>query len=234
MYAREVFLFGDSIARGIMLDTNGSYKPFADCFAVRTADELGYRLINKARFGCTISKGLDIIKRSILGLGKAPQDSEPKKLAFLEFGGNDCDFRWDEVAAHPQAEHLPNTPPEQFRQLYRESIDILRGSGYTPVLLTLPPLNAERYFDWFTRTGLNRAAILGWLSDVQFIYRWHESYSNSIWQIGEHEHCVVLDIRSAFLKRRAYDNLLCLDGIHPNSAGHELIKHEILEYANGM
>lgn len=234
MYAREVYLFGDSIARGIMLDTNGSYKPFTDCFAVRAADELGYQLINKARFGCTISKGLDIIKRSILGLRKAPQDSEPKKLAFLEFGGNDCDFRWDEVAAHPQAEHLPNTPHELFRQLYGESIDIFRQNAYTPVLFTLPPLNAERYFNWFTRAGLNRAAILGWLGDVQFIYRWHESYSDSIWQIAEHEHSVVLDIRSAFLKCRSYDNLLCLDGIHPNTAGHELIKHVILDYAKGV
>lgn len=231
MYAQEVLLFGDSIARGIMLDTKGSYKPFPDCFAVRTADALGYRLINKARFGCTISKGLEIIRRSILRSGMTSKNAEPKRLAFLELGGNDCDFRWDEVAARPTAEHLPNTPPETFRALYSESINILRQNGYTPVLLTLPPLNAERYFAWFTRTGLDRAAILVWLGDVQFIYRWHESYSNSIWQIGEKEHCTVLDIRSAFLKQRAYENLLCIDGIHPNHAGHELIKHEIMEYA---
>ncbi|MCX8013234.1 MAG: SGNH/GDSL hydrolase family protein, partial [Rectinema sp.] len=70
-----------------------------------------------------------------------------------------------------------------------------------------------------------------WLGDVSFIYRWHESYSNSIWQIGEQEHCVVLDIRSEFLTRRAYQSLLCSDGIHPNRAGHEVIKHAIVEFA---
>ena len=33
----------------------------------------------------------------------------------------------------------------------------------------------------------------------------------------------VIDIRSAFLLRTDYGELLCDDGIHPNEAGHRLI-----------
>jgi hypothetical protein len=81
--------------------------------------------------------------------------------------------------------------------------------------LTLPPLDAERYFAWFTRTGLDQKAILGWLGDVQFIYRWHESYSSAIWEIGETHHVPVADIRKAILEERNYSRFLCKDGIHP-------------------
>ena len=64
MLVREACVFGDSIARGVILDDQGSYKPLKDCFASLAAEELGVALINKARFGCTIAKGREIIERN--------------------------------------------------------------------------------------------------------------------------------------------------------------------------
>lgn len=226
MYGQEVCLFGDSIARGIILDAQGSYKPIKECFASLAASELGFGLINKARFGCTITKGREIIEHFLSRV-----DSETRRLAFLEFGGNDCDFRWDQISADPHAEHVPATTPERFFRMYSEVIQELKNKGFRPVLMTLPPLDAERYFAWFTRTGLDQKAILGWLGDVQFIYRWHESYSSAIWEIGETHHVPVADIRKAILEERNYSRFLCRDGIHPNAEGHQLIKSEIIKFA---
>ena len=276
MYANEVCLFGDSIARGVILDASGSYKPIRENFAFLAATQLGFSLINKARFGCTIAKGREIIER-FLGRGaanmpcstnaaasagsrgapetlKTPADimsenasldaaipirtdnsrtagSSQSRLAFLEFGGNDCDFRWDEISANPHREHLPATTPERFSHMYGEVLQMLKQNGFKPVLMTLPPLDAERYFAWFTRTGLDQAAILSWLGDVQFIYRWHERYSSAIWEIGEAHNVPVVDIRKAFLEQRNYSRFLCKDGIHPNTEGHRLITSEIIEFA---
>jgi len=115
--------------------------------------------------------------------------------------------------------------------MYGEVVQELREKGFRPVLMTLPPLDAERYFAWFTRTGLDQKAILGWLGDVQFIYRWHESYSSAIWEIGETWKAPVADIRKAFLEQRNYSRFLCRDGIHPNAEGHQLIKSEIIRFA---
>ncbi len=230
MLVREACVFGDSIARGVILDDQGSYKPLKDCFASLAAEVLGVALINKARFGCTIVKGREIIERTLdrfLGKSKEPVFD----YVFLEFGGNDCDFRWDEISVRPHAQHLPATPPELFVKHYSEVIEELRARGLKPILLTLPPLVAERYFAWFTRTGLDQEAILMWLGDVEFIYRWHESYSCLVWEIGEKYDAPVIDIRKSFLEQRNYQRFLCKDGIHPNVEGHSLIKAEIVASA---
>ena len=228
MDAQGVCLVGDSIARGVVLDAQGSYKPIKECFATLAATQLGFGLINKARFGCTISKGREIIEHF---LGQANEQSP--RLVFLEFGGNDCDFHWDQISADPHADHVPATPPEHFFQMYGEVIQELKDRGFHPVMMTLPPLDAERYFNWFTRTGLNQSAIIEWLGDVQFIYRWHESYSSATWEIAEAHGVPVVDIRKAFLEQRHYSRLLCKDGIHPNAEGHQLITSEIIKFAKG-
>jgi len=115
--------------------------------------------------------------------------------------------------------------------MYGEVLQMLKQNGFKPVLMTLPPLDAERYFAWFTRAGLDQSAILSWLGDVQFIYRWHESYSSAIWEIGEAHNVPVVDIRKAFLEQRNYSLFLCKDGIHPNTEGHRLITSEIIKFA---
>ncbi len=141
MYGQEVCLFGDSIARGIILDAQGSYKPIKECFASLAASELGFGLINKARFGCTITKGREIIEHFLSRV-----DSETRRLAFLEFGGNDCDFRWDQISADPHAEHLPATTPERFFRMYSEVIQELKNKGFRPVLIDTPASRRRTLF----------------------------------------------------------------------------------------
>lgn len=224
----KVVLFGDSVARGVVLDKDGSYAPIRENFAALAASKLGLPLVNKAKFGCTISKGLEIARRF---LSKDDSRIEGRELALLEFGGNDCDFRWDEIAARPLEHHDPTTPLPQFSELYVQLIGELRKAGYTPVLMTLPPLVAKRYFDWFTRTGLDRSAILTWLGDVDMIYRWHSGYDKEVRRIAEQEACPLVDVRKAFLDRGDYGAYICKDGIHPNALGHELIESTLLELA---
>jgi len=237
MELKEVWMFGDSVARGIVLDEHGSYTPIKDSFAEEAAQRLGIGLVNKARFGCTITKGLRIVRdfltHNLLNrqhIETMDSISQPK-VALLEFGGNDCNFDWPAVAADPHREYEPATPIDVFRKVYGEVILSLRDQGYAPVLLTLPPLDAERYFDWFTRGGLDKDAILFWLGDVQFIYRWHEGYNDVVWEVAMNYDCPVIDIRANFLQQKHVSNLLCIDGIHPNRAGHKLIEDAILEYA---
>ena len=245
MISDTVFLFGDSVARGIILDEAGQYSPIRDNFGTLAAAQLGVSLVNKARFGCTITKGLDIMRRFLSGKrapalpspgktaekGEKDESSGTMAMALLEFGGNDCDFLWDEIAAHPEARHLPMTPIEEFSRMYGEMITSLRSVGVIPVILTLPPLVAERFLDWVTRNGLSRAAILSWLGDVQQIFRWHESYDRAVRAVAEKNSCTLLDIRKAFLDRGDYRPYLCGDGMHPNREGHRLIKASLMEYA---
>jgi lysophospholipase L1-like esterase len=224
----DMHLFGDSVARGIVLDEQGRYSPLKDGFAARFSSQAGVSLVNHARFGCTIRKGREFLLRF---LSREEKPSLERKLAVLEFGGNDCDFRWDEIALSPDKDHKPAVTLDEFSDTYGAMIDALREKGYEPVAMTLPPLDAERYFSWFTRSGLDQKAILGWLGDVQQIYRWHEMYSDAVREIARLRSCLLFDVRKYFLESRNFRTFLCLDGIHPNEEGHKLMESAFEDFA---
>lgn len=224
----DMHLFGDSVARGIVLDEKGKYSPLRDGFAAQFSIKAGLSLVNHARFGCTIRKGREFLLRF---LSRDEKPASERQLALLEFGGNDCDFRWDEIATSPDKDHEPAVALDEFSTIYGSMIDALKEKGYEPVAMTLPPLDAERYFSWFTRTGLNREAILGWLGDVQQIYRWHEMYSDAVREIARLRSCPLFDVRKYFLSSRNFRKFLCLDGIHPNEEGHRLMESAFEDFA---
>ncbi|MFZ2634992.1 MAG: SGNH/GDSL hydrolase family protein [Rectinemataceae bacterium] len=223
MLPSTVCMFGDSVARGIVLDETGKYSPIRESFGALAASRLGIELVNKSRFGCTITKGRELLAHYL-----ARAASPAPSVALLEFGGNDCDFHWDQIAGAPREKHEPLTPIETFGRIYRDMIDSLRANCITPILMTLPPLEPERYFAWFTRTGLDGSAILSWLGDVHQIYRWHERYNEAVWETALDKDCPIVDIRAAFLEHKNYRDYICNDGIHPNKAGHRLIEEALL------
>lgn len=234
MGRNDIHLFGDSIARGIVLGKDGRYSPIRECFGTLASERFGLHLVNKAQFGCTITKGREIVRKFLARRkesGPAPTANPDANIAILEFGGNDCDFKWENIAADPAGDHLPFTPMEDFTRLYSDTIGELKEEGFMPVLLTLPPLDARRYFEWFTRKGLDRDAIMSWLKDVQFIYRWHEQYCDLVWNVALENTCRVIDIRAKFLACHNYSDYICEDGIHPNAVGHRLIDACITDYA---
>ncbi len=231
MIPRNIYLFGDSVARGIILSDEGNYMPIRESFASLIAEKFGITVVNKARFGCTITKGLGILHRFMAG-EKAPETNlnEEKKVAILEFGGNDCDFLWNEVAAKPEADHIPLTPLDTFYSVYGEMIDTLRAKGFKTAIMSLPPLVAERYLAWITRNGLDREAILSWLGGVEKIFTWHEGYDKVVRRVAAEKGCALLDIRKDFLAQGDYREYMCNDGIHPNRAGHRLMETSLERY----
>lgn len=223
---RRVGIWGDSVAKGVVLDEKrGRYVLLRENFASSAGVRLGFTIENRAKFGCTVAQGREILKRSLA--------SDPFcDVALLEFGGNDCDFDWREVADAPDGEHVPKTTLAEFAAVYREMVQLLLARGTEVYLMTLPPLDAGRYFAWIVRGGLPATNILRWLGDVQTIYRWHERYNQAVWDLSRETGCAVIDVRRAFLERRDYRTLLCEDGIHPNEAGHAAIEEVLVRFAD--
>lgn len=223
----SICAFGDSIVKGVVFDgIRGKYTYLKNSFANLFGANTGIRVENFAKFGCTITTGKRIIE-------KHEQELSCYKYTVLEFGGNDCDFNWKEVSERPDDEHLPNTPLSEFEALYSNAIDSISASGSRPVVFSLPPLNAKKYFDWISR-NLNGDNILRWLGDVEHIYRWHEMYNLAVVKLAAIKNVPLIDIRKAFLESRNYLNLFCEDGIHPNEAGHALISDSIRDYLSRM
>lgn len=220
---QSLCIFGDSVTKGVIFDeTRKKYVFLKECFVNLFAKQTGIQVDNYSKFGCTIKKGMDIVRRHI-------QDLIKYDYIALEFGGNDCNFDWAEIAAAPAAEHLPVTPIPEFKTSYSTLIEDIRNNGGKPLLLNLPPLDAQRFFSWVSK-GISATNILSWLGDVDAIFRWHNNYNTAVQEIAQETGTPLIDIRSAFLKAGKYADLLCEDGMHPNSRGHALISQTIGAY----
>ena len=212
----KVTVYGDSILKGVLLE-GGKYV-VNHAMEEEIGRRCGLDIRNRSRFGCTIRRAMNWIRKD------SADGASGKEYAVLEFGGNDCDYDWPSIAADPDGTFDCHTPPKGFENDYREAIGLIRAGGRIPVVMTLPPVDAERYLGFICRDGLPRENILHWLGDVGAIARWQEKYSELVTRIAKEEKTVLIDLRSAFLNDGGgLRDLLCADGIHPSRAGQELI-----------
>jgi lysophospholipase L1-like esterase len=215
---------GDSISRGIVFDEGkGKYSVLENGYVALVQRQLKGMVQNASRFGNTLIRGIG-------RLGKDIAKGKPD-VVLIEYGGNDCDFAWNEVAANPELPHEPQTALSLFEETLTATIASLNESDIVPVLMTLPPLDADRYLRWVSgQDSRIQANILKWLGSVAKIYWWQERYSSSIMTVAERTKTRCIDVRGAFLHSADYSALICRDGIHPNQKGHELIAKTIVDY----
>jgi lysophospholipase L1-like esterase len=217
-------LYGDSILKGVVYDESKcKYTVLEKSFGNILQDRLKGVVNNAARFGNTIIRGTSKLQNEV-------KKNNPD-IVLIEFGGNDCDFNWEEVAENPSGDHVPKTDFNVFEKMLRSMIESLDKVNIVPVLLTLPPIDADRYFKWVSRNSAAMgSSILEWLGSVNKIYWWQERYNSIVLSLAQETRTRWIDIRSAFLRYPDYTRLICVDGIHPNERGHTVIAEKILEY----
>ncbi len=94
---------------------------------------------------------------------------------------------------------MPKTELGAFEKILKDTIAFLKEKGSVPVLLTLPPLNADFYLKWVSQNNpLKEKNILQWLGSVAKIYWWQERYNAAIIKVAEETHTRWIDIRELF------------------------------------
>jgi len=221
---RKIEVFGDSLLKGIQVNPKNNRYHVDNHIDVEGLEKThSLRIKNFSKLGCTITKGFSLIE-SRLKNGEAYCDA-----IVMDYGGNDCDFNWKEIAEKPEDEHLPNTPINIFVETYYRIITLLKENGIRPILTNLPPLDAQRFFDWYCN-GLNKTNILEWLEGVESIYRWQENYSKTVEKIAIETDTLFVDIRGAFLKQGRIRRFFCEDGTHPNTEGQKIITEAFFDF----
>jgi lysophospholipase L1-like esterase len=222
----NLVVYGDSITKGIVYDNEKcKYATLQQNYANIVGDRIRGTIHNAGRFGNTIIRGFNKLYNEVVK--KTPD------IVLIEFGGNDCDFKWQDIAVNPHTEHKPNTDLSTFREILTNMTSSLKGINITPVLMTLPPLDPKRYFKWISKGDPTAEKnILQWLGSVDKIYTWHSCYNEIITTVAEETSTILIDVRSEFLKQENYSKFLCIDGIHPNTEGHTLIANKFLDFIN--
>lgn len=221
----QVALWGDSIGRGIAYDTTrGRYAVMTDHFDRLLAREGSLRIDNHSRFGATIVEGLD----DFLAAGDLTAS-----IVAMEYGGNDCNMPWADIANNPNINHLAKVELPVFEEKLAAFVHAVRDRGLRPLLVTPPPLDAQRFVAWVSQ-GLDAHNILTFLGDVEHVYRWQERYSIAVRRVADTLACSRFDLRDAFLEARDMPSLYSEDGMHPNEKGHRLIADAALSFFHAM
>lgn len=222
----DISAFGDSVLKGVIFENN-KYKVSKNSFVCLCEKLLGIKVENKAKFGSTITTGEKSIEKNIEVI-----KNSNSKYAIMEFGGNDCDYTWKEISDNPLLQHTPKNSINEFVQTYTNLINNIKEIGKMPVLLSLPPIDSNKYFNKITQ-GLNSENILKWMNgNKHFLTNWHERYNIEVFKLAIKNHVPIIDITSKFLEMKRYEELLCDDGIHPNEKGHKLIAEVINEHVH--
>lgn len=220
----KYMISGDSISKGVIYDEiRNKYVILEDNYVSLLQNKLKGAIRNTARFGNTLMKGMGNLKKDVL--------KDKPNIVLIEYGGNDCDFHWNEIADDPDAEHSPKTDFHAFEKMLTETITYLKSLQITPILMSLPPLNADSYFKWVSRDNPETEKnIMKWLGSVTKIYWWQERYNSTIIKVSEMTKTKYIDVRGAFLEHPDFTKFLCSDGIHPNKDGHRIICDKVLEF----
>src|SRR5665648_31792 len=199
----KFMISGDSISKGVIFDEDkNKYVILEDNYIALLQSKLNGIIRNTSRFGNTMIKGIRKLKEDVL--------SDNPNIVLMEYGGNDCDFNWNEVSNNPNADHKPKTDFDTFGNKLKETLN---------------------YLKWISKNDpLAETNILKYIGSVTKIYWWQEKYSSAVLKIAEETNTKWIDIRGAFLQYPDFTKFICLDGIHPNEVGHKIIANKIIDF----
>lgn len=209
-----IYVYGDSLLKATTPDDDFRYHfHWQELLAGR--ETALSAVVNRAKMGATVQKGEALVRHDL-------QRGIDAKLALVGYGGNDSDFDWTAIAANPEDTHLPRTPLPQFLQTLESITQSLLAQQVQPVLMTLPPIDGQRYFQFISRRA-DGGSILRWLGDVGRIYRHQELYSDAVAALAMTEGLPLIDVRRQFLPMRDLPRYIAADGIHLTMTGYRCL-----------
>jgi lysophospholipase L1-like esterase len=212
--------FGDSITRGVsyvkgrLRIIKENYPAFLQQLFL---EEPGTIIQNKGVFNDNSNLLIQRLQKDII--------NEIPDIVLICIGGNDCNFKWDEVANAPDEKHKPIVQIQNYISNVKTIVNKIRDTGITPVIVTLPPLDPARYYRSISNTY--GTAISHWISSVGGIEHWHGLYNRSLNALIQQMNVVSIDVRSALKMAGNLRGYISDDGIHLTPEGYSVMSKKI-------
>ena len=222
----NIICFGDSVTRGVT-HVRGRLRIVKENYPTLLQSALTEMRVNMEIQMNIVNKGV-INDNSDLLLARLDKDvlSERPNYVVIEIGGNDCNFRWDEVAKHPHRTHDSIVPIERYLRNIEQMVKQIQNIGSTPVILDILPLDPARYYQHIS--SIHGASIGHWIGLCGGIGHWHGLYNYELRNLLKKLQVKRIDVRSAFKRAGNLSELLSDDGVHPSPAGYRVLANSVL------
>jgi len=224
----KIVCFGDSLTRGVSYlkgrarIIKDNYPTFLQRFFALDQEEM--IVVNKGVFNDNSSLLINRLEKDVL--------LENPNYVLINIGGNDCNFKWDEVAEFPESVHEPIVPVAEYINNIKNIIQKVKEYNITPIILTLPPLDPVRYYEFIASKYGH--AVSHWISRCGGIEHWHGIYNRQLTKLIEQLHVPFIDVRTNLKKSGDLSEFISDDGIHLNAAGYREMSKIIYQHlSNG-
>lgn len=214
-------LFSDSIGKGLYFDENLNIQKlkYNVCDLFKTKSNID--ITNNSVFGQTL-KRLDDKKQIDKYLSTI--NKEVTNTCIIWLGGNDSDYDWSLVSLNPDKFYSSRTNIYEFEDILINTIKKLKDNNVNVILVSILPVDSNRYFNNVLCKKYNGENILKFLkNDLTNLYRHQELFNNCILKCAYSTNTTLIDLRSILLKDNSFLSMLSSDGIHLNESGQDFI-----------
>jgi isoamyl acetate esterase len=220
----KIICFGDSLTRGVSVVKSRlriikqNYPVFLQELFLQDREN-DVTVVNKGVFNDNSDLLMSRLEKDVI--------EEHPDFAIVEIGGNDCNFKWSEVAEKPWEEHEAIVPIERYLDNLKKIITDIQQHGITPIISTLPPLDPVRFYKSISeKYGPN---VSHWISKVGGIEHWHGLYNRNLNRLAEELGVLKIDVRAAIKHAGDLTDLISDDGIHLTAEGYKALSVEIYQ-----
>lgn len=203
----NMLIFGSSITWGAW-DKQGGWAQRLKDFCDNKATETNFDNYTAVYcLGVSGDNTIDLLERFDTEV-KARIDEEEKTLILIEIGINDSQFVLQE--------NQHRVSPEDYRQNLIKLVEKSKQHGADLILVGLTPVDDSKVDP------------TPWTPGKSYRLEFVKQYEDTLMQVANEQNIPFIKIMDRFLEKD-YKNLL-VDGLHPNTEGHQIMYEEVKKY----
>ena len=221
---KTYYMFGDSIMRGVMPDESWNYH---------SSDAIGFDEMQKTYNINFVTYAMPTFTsdRVNMWMRQTLESQQLPDTAFLECGGNDCDYDWKSIREGKcDFEHRHRNSLSDFESNYESMIRFLQDKGVEVVCVITPPIPVDSYLRHLMDSGIDKTVMDKYVSSPEQMKAEFAEYAEAMIRLAHKYGCRILNLRERFLELDDLSPYYSMDGMHPNEFGYGLIRQDFEKF----